>query len=178
MDEITADDEGWYRALNTTSYTRFKVFLNPYGKKGHTFYYRATFKYLSDVVSKLSFDYILFHGTGSGFTATIDPDVEYTYSNIDQFTVGYELDYSNIYVNTNGEGNETDVYVKDLMVIDITEIEETYPTFGALSVNDKKKILDKIPTIALQESFEFTRDYLESLDINLSSVSVLSLITY
>lgn len=70
------------------------------------------------------------------------------------------------------------MYVKDLMVIDITEIEEAYPTFGALSVGDKKKILDKIPAIALQKSFTLTHEYLESLDINLSSVSVLPLITY
>lgn len=164
--------------MSTTSYWRFRITLNPYGKKGHTFYYRATFKYLSDVVSKLSFDFILFHGTGSGYTATIDPDVEYTYSNVTQFTIGYELDYSNIYVNTNGEGNETDVYVKDLMVIDITEIEEIYPSFAALSVNDKKKILDKIPTIAFQESFEFTREYLESLDINLSSLKAMPIFVY
>ena len=164
--------------MSTTSYCRFRINLNPYGKKGHTFYYRVTFKYYSDVVNTLSYDFILYHGIGSGYTSSAAPGVEYTYSNINQFSIAEELDYSNIYVNTNGEGNETDVYVKDLMVIDITEIEETYPSFAALSVGDKKNILDKIPTIALQESFDFTRDYLESLDITLSSVSILPVIAY
>lgn len=178
QDELTADDEGWYRALSTTSYCRFKVYLNPYGEKNHTFYYRATFKYLSAVVSKLSFDYILFHGSGSGFTATIDPDVEYTYSNINQFTVGYELDYSNIYANTNGEGNETDVYVKNLMVIDITDLCEAYPSFGALSVAEKKAILNTLPYIEFQENFTITHEYLESLDINLDSMCLMPVLIY
>ena len=178
QNELTADDEGWYRALSTTSYGRFKVCLNPYGKKGHTFYYRATFKYLSDVVSKLSFDFILYRGVGSGFTSSIAPGTEYIYSNVTQFTAGEELDYSNIYANTNGEGNETDVYVKNLMVIDITDLCESYPSFGALPTSEKKAILDSLPYIEFQENFTITHEYLESLDINLDSMCLLPVLIY
>ena len=178
QNELTADDEGWYRAMNNTAYGRFRVTLNPYGKKGHTFYYRATFKYLSEVVNSLSFDFILYRGIGSGITATLDPGVEYTYSNVTQFTAGEELDYSNIYAKTNGEGNETDVYVKNLMVIDITDLCEAYPSFGALSVAEKKAILDSLPYIEFQENFTITHEYLESLDINLDSMCLMPVLIY
>lgn len=178
QNELTADDDGWYRAVSTTSYCRFKVCLNPYGEKNHTFYYRATLKYLSDVVSNLSFDYILYRGTGSGFINNCTPEVEYSYSNVNQFVAGEDLDYSNIYVNTNGEGNETDVYVKNLMVINITDLCEAYPSFGTLPTSEKKAILDSLPYIEFQENFTITHEYLESLDINLDSMSLLPVLIF
>ena len=175
---LQADDSGWYHASSTTSYGRFKINLNPYGEKNHIFYYRATFKYLSAVVNSLSFDFVLYHGTGSGYSSSAAPGVENFYSNITQFSIAEELDYSNIYANTNGEGNETDVYVKNLMVIDITDLCEAYPSFGALSISEKKAILDTLPYIEFQEEFTITHEYLESLDINLDSMCLLPVLIF
>lgn len=69
-------------------------------------------------------------------------------------------------------------YFKEVMIFNISKLIETYPALKALSYEEIAKILDAILYTKSGETFTLTHEYLSLIDINMSSIHVLPIITY
>lgn len=125
----------------------------------------------------------LYSTAGSNVVCGINnpqPDIEYLPSAVIKIDTNFEeLDWGALCTKNNENTYDGLIpYFKEVMVINITELLETYPSLKALTYQEISSILDAVPYIKSGESFELTHEYLSSLDINLSALKAMPILVY
>lgn len=121
----------------------------------HNYYVRTNFRYkkLKDNVENLNA--VRFFTSGGFFELAYigndyAPDTEYKKlsaifeKRVDTTERRKDLEF---YVNDTGDGNVDKYYPEagEVMIIDLTELEQKFPAFKAMSNNEKKEIMDTLP---------------------------------
>ena len=145
-------------------------------------YTRFRFKYTSSSTLRYSWTR-LYSTAGSNGAARVDnpqPNIEYSPSSVIKIDNTFEeLDWGAFYTKNNENTYDGLIpYFKEVMVINITELLETYPSLKALTYQEIANILDAVPYIKSGESFELTHEYLSSLDINISVLKAMPILVF
>ena len=145
-------------------------------------YVRYTFKYTSSGSTRCEWASMYACQGSYRVGAILDPspDVVYTISGVTDIGNHFEVIYkSDFYMKMYDKIYDgLTPYLKEVMIVNISKLIETYPALKALSYEEIAKMLDAIPYIKSGETFTLTHDYLSPIDINMSSIHVLPIITY
>ena len=177
---VEEDFSDWVQGQST--YISKQLNYSDFIKKRDFVYARFRFKYTSSSTLRYSWTR-LYSTAGSNVVCGINnpqPDIEYLPSAVIKIDTNFEeLDWGALYTKNNEDTYDGLIpYFKEVMVINITELLDVYPSLKALSYEEIKNILDAVPYIKSGESFELTHDYLESLDINLSALKAMPILVY
>ena len=145
-------------------------------------YARFRFKYTSSSTLRYSWTR-LYLTAGSNGAARVDnpqPNIEYSPSGVIKIDNNFEeLDWGALYTKNNENTYDGLIpYFKEVMVINITELLNVYPSLKALTYQEIANILDAVPYIKSGESFELTHKYFSSLDINISVLKAMPILVF
>lgn len=144
-------------------------------------YVRWTYKYTNSTGEKPDWVRLFINRGSIYFSQILNPseNTEYTCSGVWQ-NKEYETYEAPWFYNylASGDYSGLSPYFKELMVINISELVEIYPSLKTLTYREIANILDAMPYIKSGESFELTHEYLSSLDINLSALKAMPVLVY
>lgn len=172
-------DDGWHKD-SVNDYRKVEVNYESKLILGHTYYSRAKIK-IEQNESIGQADVLSWYYDNYWYDASIldpKPDTEYQVSIVHILETTHPDIVSKGALYCSPSGSASYGYIRDAMTIDLTELISVYPAFASLSATDKAMLLDTIPDLAPQEEFIITRDYLSSLDINISSMKTLPILVF
>lgn len=128
--------------------------------EGHKYYGSCKFKFGATNVSNISSVNPIFRWFPGDYRNTIidgpfTADTEYRLSSIATLGAGgsdSQRDFYPIVVYTSDITKLITTQYKDVLLIDVTELEEAFPSFASLSDDEKKEVLDTLPFF--QDEFE------------------------